>query len=145
MGGFITLTDSEAGWLNGFGDYLAVKNKVNGMSLNAFLNAYLLNLDIMSPDYSDDWGRLQVSSLDIDETIVRVSVSLLRRCAVQWDGKAAPINGRLEIYGGMMPGDLTPIQVINISDSCFRDGDETECAFGLEEAARFFRAKIVMP
>lgn len=145
MGCSITLTDAEAGWLNGFGDYLTVKTKVNGMSLNAFLNAYLLNLDIMSPDYSDDWGRLQVSSLDIDETVVRVSVSLQRRCAVQWDGKAAPINGRLEIYGGMMPGDLTPIQVINISDSCFRDGDEAECAFGLEEAARFFRAKIVTP
>lgn len=145
LDGAVTLTDAEAGWLNGFGDYPVVKSMVNRMTHDAFVNAYLLNLDITASGYSEDWGHLRVSSLDIDDHVARMTVSLLRRHAVIRDGKAAPINGRLEIHSGTAPNELVPIQVIDMDDPRFREGDSAACAVGVEGATRFIRAKIVMP
>ena len=131
-----SLTAAQAAWLNSMNAYDAVKAKVGTIGLDAFLDAWLLNLDLREEPLGS--GALKVSGIEVTETEVKVSVKLERTGAMQ----NAAINGVLKLYGGTSLDVMAPLNETPVTNEDFASGDTALFVYPRSGEAKFFRPAI---
>ena len=130
------LTAAQAAWLNSMNAYDAVKAKVGTIGADAFLDAWLLNLDLREEPLGS--GALKVSGIEVTETEVKVSVKLERTGAMQ----NAAINGVLKLYGGTSLDVMAPLNETPVTNEDFASGDTALFVYPRSGEAKFFRPAI---
>ena len=130
------LTAAQAAWLNSMNAYDAVRAKVGTIGSDAFLDAWLLNLDLREEPLGS--GALKVSGIEVTETEVKVSVKLERTGAMQ----NAAINGVLKLYGGTSLDVMAPLNETPVTNEDFASGDTALFVYPRSGEAKFFRPAI---
>ena len=115
---------------------VAVKAKVGTIGSDAFLDAWLLNLDLREEPLGS--GALKVSGIEVTETEVKVSVKLERTGAMQ----NAAINGVLKLYGGTSLDVMAPLNETPVTNEDFASGDTALFVYPRSGEAKFFRPAI---
>lgn len=133
------LTAAQAAWLNSMNAYDAVRAKVGTIGSDAFLDAWLLNLDLREEPLGS--GALKVSGIEVTETEVKVSVKLERTGAMQ----NAAINGVLKLYGGTSLDVMAPLNETPVTNEDFASGDAALFVYPRSGGAKFFHPVIVQP
>ncbi len=115
-----------------------VKTALAGMSAEAFVEAFLLNLNVTDPAY-DGTFTFEVTDFTVGDTTVSVEVSLTRNGELE-----GPINGTLKLTGTDELGHAFEVKdLATISDAHFSSGDgTTTISFTKDVNTRFFKPVI---
>ena len=147
--GSVTLNAAQAAWLNNQNNYEQLCGKISELTVAAFNEAYLLNLDVTSRAY--DGTNVLVSTgiafgkdTDDNDTVI-VTVTLTRHGAIEINGTAAPIIGKLKLMGGnaLPASSFEVLQSVEFTDEDFSEGDTTTCTFLKGEAPAKFCKPII--
>ncbi len=147
--GSVTLNAAQAAWLNNQNNYEQLCGKILELTVDAFNEAYLLNLDVTSRAY--DGTNVLVSTgiafgkdADDNDTVI-VTVTLTRHGAIEVNGTEAPIIGTLKLMGGnaLPASSFEELQSVEFTDKDFRDGDTTTCTFLKGDAPAKFCKPII--
>ena len=139
------ISAAQAAWLNSMAQYEMVRTKAGKMGVNAFADAWLMNLDLREERFG--LGAFKVSKIEVTENDVRISVKLEREGAMQANagGEAhdAAINGTLRLYGGATPGGLALLSETPMENEDFSSGDTALFVYPRGGEAKFFRPAIM--
>ena len=147
--GSVTLNAAQAAWLNNQNNYEQLCGKILELTVDAFNEAYLLNLDVTSRAY--DGTNVLVSTgiafgkdADDNDTVI-VTVTLTRHGAIEVNGTEAPIIGKLKLMGGnaLPASSFEVLQSVEFTDEDFSEGDTTTCTFLKGEAPAKFCKPII--
>ena len=147
--GSVTLNAAQAAWLNNQNNYEQLCGKILELTVDAFNEAYLLNLDVTSRAY--DGTNVLVSTgiafgkdADDNDTVI-VTVTLTRHGAIEVNGTEAPIIGTLKLMGGnaLPASSFEELQSVEFTDEDFSDGDTTTCTFLKGDAPAKFCKPII--
>jgi len=137
------LTAPQATWLNGLGDFDAIKERVSMLTAERLADSHLLNLDITKDAFYPGYSFL-ITDISVDDDNVIVKVQLSRTSPVTSGGVAQPINGALKIYGAKtLGGSFNEVSATGLSFNSAGVATVTISRSELEE--RFFKPAIVAP
>ena len=147
--GSVTLNAAQAAWLNNQNNYEQLCGKILELTVDAFNEAYLLNLDVTSRAY-DGTNVLVSTGIAFgkdagDNDTVIVTVTLTRHGAIEVNGTEAPIIGKLKLMGGnaLPASSFEVLQSVEFTDEDFSEGDTTTCTFLKGEAPAKFCKPII--
>ena len=129
LSGAVRLTPAQAAWLNAAGPYATISSKVASFTAERFETAYLCNLVVTNDSAS---AVLMFSGARMAGGNLEVDVTLSREGAMQAEGRNAPINGTLKIYGATEIGGAADILIstVYITNETFGSGDVATIAIG---------------
>ena len=135
----VTITASQATWLNACGGKTTVSNALESLAFEQFSDAYLLNLNILAEDYQHyEKGDFIVTDFHFEtenETeYVVVGVSLERH------GALGGINGTLKLMGTSLLGEAFVEKAV--SDFTFINSDTTTLRYVKDGTTLFYKPVI---
>ena len=141
--GSVTLTASQAAWLNAQNNYAALAAKLATMTQAALDAAHLLNLDVLSESYDGTYTFAVTGiALGVDEQdneVVTVTVTLTRAGALE-----GGINGTLKLKGGtaLQTSEFTGVDA-ELENADFSEGNTATATFQKGDvSAEFYQAVI---
>lgn len=143
--GTVTLNAEQAAWLNAQNNHDALAEKIEEMGSTAFINAYLLNLDILA---SNSGYVFAVTDIDVGTGTVDVKVQLTRTGALTEGDVAKPIIGTLKLKGTAALGTAFTVlatEAVEFGENAdFSDGaTETTVTVDTDKTdAKFYQAVI---